>query len=154
MKIYWTKKSIPELADLPQDLRRKNFKDAYSAISTHIEYWVGGGIALLYIVFFFRVYDYFLPGLNSFPRDIVRTVVVVYPAMLIWFQFTVYGMRKHYRHILEREKNKKEETDVEKLIREADAREYKQWMPCRRLALIIIIITGLLLFIELARTTY
>lgn len=154
MKIYWTKKSIPELAELPRNLRRKNFKDAYSAISTHSEYWVGAGIAFLYIVFFFRAYDYFLPGANSFPRDIVRTVVVVYPAMLIWFQFTVYGMRKHYRHILEREKNEKEETDVEKLIREADAREYQQWMPCRRLALIIIITAGLLLFIELARTTY
>ncbi|MGE0969206.1 hypothetical protein ACQFN5_04035 [Klebsiella sp. WOUb02] len=154
MKIYWAKKSIPELAGLPRDLRRKNFKDAYNAISTHIEYWVGAGVAFLFILFFFRVYDYLLPGQNSFPRDIVRTVVVVYPAMLIWFQFSVYGMRKHYRHILEREKYEKKETDVEKLIREADAREYKQWMAFRRFALIMIIIVGLLLFIGLVRTTY
>ncbi|QXD01118.1 hypothetical protein MKleb_5617 (plasmid) [Klebsiella sp. PL-2018] len=74
--------------------------------------------------------------------------------MLIWFQFSVYGMRKHYRHILERENPEKNETDVEKLIREADAREYKQWMPFLRFALIMIIIAGLLLFIGLARTTY
>lgn len=154
MKIYWTKKSIPELAALPLDLRRKNFKEAYNAISTHIEYWVGAGIAFLCILILFRIYDYFIPGQNSFPRDIVRTVAVVYPAIFIWFQFSVYGMRKHYRHILERGIHGKAETDAEKLIREADDREYKQWMPFRRLVLMLIIITGLLLLIELARTTH
>lgn len=152
MKIYLTKKNIPELSELPPDLRRKNFKDAYNAISTHIEYWAGAGIAFICILFFFRIYDYFLPGQNSFPRDITRTVIVVYPAMLIWFQFSVYGMRKHYRHILERETNKKNETESEKLIREADAREYKQWMPVRRIVFILLILTGLILTIALART--
>lgn len=52
MKIYFTKKSIPELSELPPDLRRKNFKDAYNAISTHIEFWVGAGIAFICILFF------------------------------------------------------------------------------------------------------
>ncbi|HAK1939157.1 TPA: hypothetical protein H1Q11_005240 [Salmonella enterica] len=153
MKIYFTKNSIPELSELPPDLRRKNFKDAYNAISTHIEYWVGASIAFICILFFFRIYDYFLPGQNSFPRDIIRTVIVVYPAMLIWFQFSVYGMRKHYRHILERviEKN---ETESEKLIREADAREYRQWMPFRRIVFILLIITGLILIIGLAKTIH
>lgn len=54
MKIYFTKKSIPELSELPSDLRRKNFKDAYNAISTHIEYWVGAGIAFISILFFLK----------------------------------------------------------------------------------------------------
>lgn len=151
MKIYWTKKSIPELAKLPPDLRRKNFKDAYNAISTHIEHWVGAGIAFICILFFFRIYDYFLPGQNSFPGDIVRTVIVVYPAMLIWFQFSAYGMRKHYRSILERESNKKDESKSEQMIREADAREYKQWMHIRRSIFIMIILAGLIIIIALAK---
>ncbi|HFZ1002440.1 TPA: hypothetical protein ACIJRN_000973 [Klebsiella aerogenes] len=150
MKIYWTKNSIPELATLPPDLRKKNFKDAYNAISTHIEYWAGAGIAFLCALIFFKIYDYLFPGQSSFPRDIVRTVAVVYPAILIWYQFSVYGMRKHYRHILEREKHGKEETDEAKMIREADEIEYKQWMPFRRLVILLIIMTGLLLFNVLA----
>ncbi|WP_444878356.1 hypothetical protein [Citrobacter koseri] len=52
MKIYWTRKSIPELADLPPKLRKKNFKDAYNAISTHIEYWAGAAFAFIWILFF------------------------------------------------------------------------------------------------------
>ncbi|HAW6108451.1 TPA: hypothetical protein JL428_004765 [Escherichia coli] len=38
MKIYWTRKSIPELSALPPSLRKKNFTDAYNAASSHIAY--------------------------------------------------------------------------------------------------------------------
>lgn len=104
MKIYWTIKSIPELADLPPQLRKKNFKDAYSAISTHIEHWAGPTIGFICIVFFFRVYDYFLPNQNTFPRCIISTLCVICPGIFIWNQIIIYGIRKHYHHLLEREK--------------------------------------------------
>lgn len=143
MKIYWTRRSIPELAGLPPALRYKNFKDAYAAISTHIEYWAGAGIALLWVVFLFRVYGYFLPGDSTLAGSIVRTLCVLYPGMIIWDQFSIYGMRKHYRHILERGKNRDNESDSERLIHEADIAEYEQWRPVRRVICILLIVAGL-----------
>ncbi|HBJ5625423.1 TPA: hypothetical protein LCR10_003871 [Salmonella enterica subsp. enterica serovar Hvittingfoss] len=47
MKLYWTLKSIPELTDLPANLRNKNFKDAYNALYTHFEYWAGTRIQII-----------------------------------------------------------------------------------------------------------
>ena len=44
-------------------------------------------------------------------------------------------MRKYYRHILER--GKETETISERLIREADTREYELWRPVRRFFSII-----------------
>lgn len=153
MKIYWTKKSIPELTNLPPIIRNKNYKDAYSAISTHIEYWIGAGIALAWILFFFRVYDYLLPGQNNFPRDAVRTLCVVCPGVMIWNQFAIYGMRKHYRHILQREGNKKIQDDSERLICKADAEEYEQWRHIRRYTCILLVVIAMVILIALARTT-
>lgn len=152
MKIYWTRKSIPELAELPRQLRKKNFKDAYNAISTHIEYWAGAAIAFIWILFFFRVYDYFLPNQNTFPRDIIRTLCVVCPGIIIWYQFIIYGMRKHYRHILERGKKTDDESESERLIREADTREYYQWRNVRRFILVLTIIIVFLSVLMLAKT--
>lgn len=61
MKIYWTRKSIPELSALPPSLRKKNFTDAYNAASSHIEYWIGAGVSFISMMILFRVYDFLYP---------------------------------------------------------------------------------------------
>ncbi|MDW9287065.1 hypothetical protein R6I66_24845, partial [Escherichia coli] len=50
MKIYWTRKRIPELSALPPSLRKKNFTDAYNAASSHIEYWIGAGVSFISMI--------------------------------------------------------------------------------------------------------
>lgn len=130
MKIYWTRKNIPELSALPPSLRKKNFTDAYNAASSHIEYWIGAGVSFISMMILFRVYNFLLPAQDTFPGDIIRSLCVVCPSILIWFQFSVYVMRKYYRHILER--GKETETISERLIREADTREYELWRPVHR----------------------
>lgn len=104
MKIYWTRKRIPELSALPPSLRKKNFTDAYNAASSHIEYWIGAGVSFISMMILSRVYDFLLPAQDTFPGDIIRSLCVVCPSILIWFQFSVYVMRKYYRHILVRGK--------------------------------------------------
>ena len=150
MKIYLTRKSIPELSALPPSLRKKNFTDAYNAASSHIEYWIGAGVSFISMMILFRVYDFLLPAQDTFPGDIIRSLCVVCPSILIWFQFSVYVMRKYYRHILER--GKETETISERLIREADTREYELWRPVRRFFSIIFLIVLLVCIHSLITT--
>lgn len=64
----------------------------------------------------------------------------------------IYGMRKHYRHMLERGKKTDDESDSERLIREADTREYYQWRNVRRFILVLIIVIVFLSVLMLAKT--
>lgn len=153
MKIYWTRKSIPELAGLPPSVRSKNFRDAYRAIATHREYWVGLMIAFVWYLFSVMAFDYFVPGAKTSSRGILRLLVSLYPGLFIWSQFTIYGMRKHYRHLLVRGANRDNESESDRMIREADATEYAQWRPVRRGIVIILVIAGLYIFGSLIITT-
>lgn len=72
MKIYWTRKNIPELSALPPSLRKKNFTDAYNAASSHIEYWIGAGVSFISMMILFKVYDFLLPAQDTFPGDIIK----------------------------------------------------------------------------------
>ncbi|HAF4830721.1 TPA: hypothetical protein G8N36_005706 [Salmonella enterica] len=60
-------------------------------------------------------------------------------------------MRKHYRHILERGKETGEENDSDRLIREADTREFHQWKNVRRFVFLLSIITVILSSLILAK---
>ncbi|HFW3114511.1 TPA: hypothetical protein ACIVNJ_004989 [Salmonella enterica subsp. diarizonae serovar 61:r:-] len=104
MKLYWTLKSIPELTDLPANLRSKNFKDAYNALYTRFEYWAGIVIFFICNITLSRVYNYLFPTQLVFPYSIIRDLLPLFPGLVIWYQFIVHGVRKHYRHILERGK--------------------------------------------------
>lgn len=119
-------------------IKKENFTDAYNAASSHIEYWIGAGVSFISMMILFRVYDFLLPAQDTFPGDIIRSLCVVCPSILIWFQFSVYVMRKYYRHILER--GKETETISERLIREADTREYELWRPVHRFFSIVFLI--------------
>lgn len=148
MKLYLTLKSIPELTDLPTNIRKKNFKEACHALPAHITFWAGAAVAVICNIIFSTVYDYYFPGRNIWPYNITRGFCVVFPGMILWYQFNVYIMRKHYRHILEQGKKTGHESDSERLIREADTREYQQWRYFRYFAsafLIIISIVSVLL---------
>lgn len=149
MKLYWTLKNIPELTDLPANLRNKNFKDAYNALYTHFEYWAGIVIFFICNIIFSRAYHYLFPVQLIFPYSIIRDLLTLSPGLVIWYQFIIYGVRKHYRHILERGKETGEENDSDRLIREADTREFHQWKNVRRfvfvLSIIIVISSSLIL---------
>lgn len=67
MKIYWTRKRIPELSALPPSLRKKNFTDAYNAASSHIEYWIGAGVSFISMMILSRVYDFLFTRPRYFP---------------------------------------------------------------------------------------
>jgi len=53
VKIYWTKKSIPELRDLPKPIRDRNYKEARSKASAHYEHWLGALLFFALILSFF-----------------------------------------------------------------------------------------------------
>lgn len=144
MKLYWTLKSIPELTDLPANLRNKNFKDAYNALYTHFEYWAGIVIFFICSIIFSRAYHYLFPAPLIFPYSIIRDLLTLSPGLVIWYQFIIYGVRKHYHHILERGKETGEENDSDRLIREADTREFNQWKNVRRFVFVLSIITVIL----------
>ena len=84
MKIYWTKKSIPELRDLPKPIRDRNYKEARSKASAHYEHWLGALLFFALIYIFFSLFNTLFTGENALWRD----------------QCTIYVMRKYYRHIL------------------------------------------------------
>ncbi|HFW3091520.1 TPA: hypothetical protein ACIBE3_005291, partial [Salmonella enterica subsp. enterica serovar Reading] len=140
MKLYWTLKSIPELTDLPANLRNKNFKDAYNALYTHFEYWAGVVIFFICNIIFSKVYNYLFPAQLIFPGSIIRDLPPLFTGLVIWYQFIIYAVRKHYRHILERGKETVEENDSDRLIREADTREFHQWKNVRRFVFVLSII--------------
>ncbi|HAG2476106.1 TPA: hypothetical protein G8W07_001348 [Salmonella enterica] len=144
MKLYWTLKSIPELTDLPANLRNKNFKDAYNALYTHFEYWAGIVIFFICGIILSRAYHYLFPAPLIFPYSIIRDLLTLSPELIIWYQFIIYGVRKHYRHILERGKETGEENDSDRLIREADTREFNQWKNVRHFVFVLSIITVIL----------
>lgn len=100
MKIYWTKKSIPELKKLTPEQRKCNYREAAKLASTHIEYWVGAGIFALLILILSMLFIKVYPGPNTVMRDVLRWCVTVLPAAFVFVQFRIYAMRKHYRHIL------------------------------------------------------
>ncbi|MFY4634997.1 hypothetical protein [Escherichia coli] len=141
---------MPDLSALSPSLRKKYFSDAYNAASSHIEYWIGAGVSFISMMILFRVYDFLLPAQDTFPGDIIRSLCVVCPSILIWFQFSVYVMRKYYRHILVR--GKETETISERLIREADTREYELWRPVRRFFSILFLIVLLVCIHSLITT--
>ncbi|EBW7490464.1 hypothetical protein RG950_002618 [Salmonella enterica] len=151
MKLYWTLKSIPELTDLPANLRNKNFKDAYNALYTHFEYWAGIVIFFICYIIFSRAYNYLFPAQLIFPYSIIRDLLTLSPGLVIWYQFIIYGVRKHYRHILERGKETGEENDSDRLIWEADTREFHQWKNVRRFVFVLSIITVILSSLILAK---
>ena len=103
MKIYWTKKSIPELRNLPPEIRKRNYREASKCARTHIEYWVGAGLFGLMIVILTMLFGKVFPGPDTMMRDILRSVFTIPPSVIILSQFEIYAARKHYRHILMRE---------------------------------------------------
>jgi len=102
MKLYWRRRSIPELVNLPAKVRNKNYRDAFWMAGTHVEFWVGTALYFMLLLVTFRLYDYYFPGEPGTARDLIRCVICVVPCVQVWTQFNVYVMRKHCRHILER----------------------------------------------------
>lgn len=151
MKLYWTLKNIPELTDLPANVRNKNFKDAYNALYVHSEYRAGFVIFFICNIIFSRAYNYLFPAQLIFPYSIIRDLLTLSPGLVIWYQIIIYGVRKHYRHILERGKETGDENDSDRLIQEADTREYHQWKNVRRFIFVLSIITVILSSLILAK---
>jgi hypothetical protein len=64
----------------------------------------------------------------------VTIICALLPATFIWNQITIYVMRKYYTHILVRRSAACGEVEkaAERLMDEADEREFQQWRVLRR----------------------
>jgi len=100
MKLYWCRRSIPELANLPRKVRNKNYRDAFRMARTHREFWIGTALYFVLLLGAFELFDSLFPGESGIEREIFRCVICVVPCVQLWTQFNVYIMRKYYRHIL------------------------------------------------------
>lgn len=134
MKIYWSGKDIPELAGLPASVGHKNYKEARSRANSHVETWLGGVVYLGVMVGLSVVFDRVFPGKGTFAHSFVTIICALLPATFIWNQITIYVMRKYYTHILVRRSAACGEVEkaAERLMDEADEREFQQWRVLRR----------------------
>ena len=98
IKIYWTKKSIPELTKLSPVQRKRNYREAAKLASTHREYGIGIGIFALLILILSMLFKSSIPDPEL--RDVLRGCLTILHAAYVFVQFRIYAMRKHYRHIL------------------------------------------------------
>ncbi|HBM3184893.1 TPA: hypothetical protein LVM22_001158 [Klebsiella oxytoca] len=149
MKIYWTKKSIPELSDLPPAFRRKNYKDARHALLKHVEYWIAVSILFIWAFFCQEVLEFLFSEYKSPLVDKCSTLFSIFSGLFVYEQFVIYGMRKRYRHLLLRGRGNANESDSERLIREADEREYHRWRYFRISVFVFLVIIVLYLFLYL-----
>ncbi|HFW4799934.1 TPA: hypothetical protein ACIBS5_005534, partial [Salmonella enterica subsp. diarizonae serovar 60-67:z35:-] len=83
-----------------------------------------------------------------FPYSIIRDLLPLFFGLVIWYQFIIYAVRKHYRHILERGKETGEQNDSDRLIREADTREFHQWKNVRRFVFVLSIYNSNFIFTD------
>lgn len=100
MKIYWTMKSIPELAHLPKKIRKRNYYEARRRARSHYEHWIGAFVFFVVLIVLFTLFEYFFPGEDTFVRYGVRAAITIPASILVLEQFVVYTMRKYYRDIL------------------------------------------------------
>lgn len=88
VKIYWTLKSIPELADLSLMERKRRWKSAYKSVFRHWQTWCG----LLLVGTFAGAGSYFFGPAGA--------VLLAALGGGIYGQIVVYIVLKHYRHRL------------------------------------------------------
>lgn len=148
MKIYWSHKDIPELAGLPASVGHKNYKEALSLANRHVVTWLGGVVYVVLAMGFTVVFDRILPGKGHFAHSFLATIFALLPVGFIWNQVMIYVIRKYYTPVLARRSAACGEVEktAERLVDEADEREYQQWRVLRRyghVALCILILAAI-----------
>lgn len=104
MKIYLSRRSIPELRDLPKPLQRRIYMDHTSRAARHWEVWVAG---VLYLV----IGTAGLIFISGLARDLPlwQDLVLMLPARIAYFsvasiaflQVLIRKARPYYREALE-----------------------------------------------------
>ncbi|MCL5497762.1 hypothetical protein M5Y49_03555 [Escherichia coli] len=152
MKIYWSYKDIPELAGLPASVGHKNYKQARSLANSHIEMWLGGVLYVVLVAGLSVAFDRVFPGKGGFARSLVTTACALVPGIFLWHQISIYVMRKYYKHILARRSAASGDLEkaAERLIEEADEREFQRWRKLRRYGYIALCILMLAVICSLA----
>ncbi|XWJ90127.1 hypothetical protein ACRARH_25095 [Phytobacter ursingii] len=148
MKIYWSHKDIPELAGLPASVGHKNYKEALSLANRHVVTWLGGVVYVVLAMGLTVVFDRILPGKGHFAHSFLATIFALLPVGFIWNQVMIYVIRKYYTPVLARRSAACGEVEktAERLVDEADEREYQQWRVLRRyghVALCILILAAI-----------
>lgn len=151
MKIYWSRKDIPEFAGLPASVSHKNYKEARTLANRHVEAWLGGVLYVVLMLGLFIAFDRLLPGKGSFAHSMVTVVCGLLPAAFFWNQITVYVIRKYYKHILARRSTASGEVEKEaqRLIQEADEREFQRWQMRRRFGWMALVVVMLVVIYRL-----
>ncbi|KMK09332.1 hypothetical protein ABW07_08735 [Pluralibacter gergoviae] len=131
MRIYWTRRSIPEFAGLSPAVRNKNFRDAVRAVNTRAVYWMGTGLSFAVMIAVLILCPRFInhPDMGRYAGLIIIPGILI--GAFIWHQFAIFAMRKYYPHILRRGQDLSGETEAGRLIREANDAEYKRWRVAR-----------------------
>lgn len=152
MKIYWSRKDIPELAGIPASVGHKNYKEARYLANSHAEMWLGCVIYAALAVGLFIVFDRAIPAKGTFAHGMATSACALGPVAFIWNQLTIYVMRKYYKHILARGSTASGyvEIEAERLINEADEREFQRWRVLRRFGRIALFIVMLAVICSLS----
>nr|WP_310616407.1 hypothetical protein [Pantoea cypripedii] len=88
MRIYWTLKSIPELAKISSQQRGKRWRNAYRSTFRHWE--TSAGLVLLGL----------LAGTGSHFFGAAGAAVIAGLGGFLYSQIVIYVARKYYRHRL------------------------------------------------------
>jgi hypothetical protein len=100
MTIYWTKKSIPELKNLSPEVRKSNYREAECLARKHVEYRVCSVAFTLMVIISPALFKMAFPFLNTYVRDVLWALVIIFPSLLVLNQYLYFTMRKYYGHIL------------------------------------------------------
>lgn len=100
MKFWWSKRDIPEFEGLPRSIWQRNYRDAHRRARSHLQYWLNTFFYFAAVVILFVVFDWLFPGDNTFLHAMLRAMIIIPPAILVWQHFTIRLIRRHYRHVL------------------------------------------------------
>ncbi|MGO4744137.1 hypothetical protein [Serratia quinivorans] len=100
MKIYWSRRQIPELQTLPRAERNRHYRAAYFMTYRHWEGWAGLMLYIALIWLFIRISYHFYPQIEGDIGHFLQILLTVSIPAFIWNQISIYLMRKYYRHIL------------------------------------------------------
>jgi hypothetical protein len=88
VKIYWTLKSIPELADLTLSERGRRWRSAYKSAFRHWQTWVGLAVC--------GAFGY----MGAYFFGIAGTVILAGLGGAVYGQIVTHVVLKHYRYRL------------------------------------------------------
>jgi hypothetical protein len=96
MKIYWSPKSIPELADLPGKERRAIWRAGFGYSIRHLRTWVGFSIFVALLALWHFVKSRYMEGFSIWFRLPIYMTVFA-GGYMVWYQMAVKSALPYIR---------------------------------------------------------